>query len=189
MIAGGDSPGTATDPGRLRHRGGWTLIELIVVVSILALLTAITLAAVQRVRASAARVACANNQRQLGLAVHNYVQQTGRLPPGVVPPSPGEPYPYMSWLARLLPYLGEEPLWRTATDAFAANPDFLQVPPHIGLVTPVRTFACPADSRAGMALPVVGTQAMRAFTSYLGVEGLRSTRPDGLLFAHSGAAG
>jgi prepilin-type processing-associated H-X9-DG protein len=184
MAAGGEPP--ATNPDRLRSRGGWALIELIVVVSIITLLLALTLAGVQRVRASAARVACANNQRQLGKAVHNYVQQNGRLPPGVVTPTAGELYPYMSWLVRLLPHLGEEPLWRTATDAFAANPDFLQVPPHTGLATPVRVFACPTDSRVATTSPVTGSQMKpRAFTSYLGVEGLRSTRPDGLLFAHS----
>jgi prepilin-type N-terminal cleavage/methylation domain-containing protein len=66
----------------VRARSAFTLIELLVVIAIIAVLLALLAPAVQRVRESAARVACANNIRQLGLAVHAYAGNAGeRLPP------------------------------------------------------------------------------------------------------------
>jgi prepilin-type N-terminal cleavage/methylation domain-containing protein/prepilin-type processing-associated H-X9-DG protein len=66
------------------RRHGYSLIELLVAISIVALLVGLTLAAVQRVREAAKRADCQNRVRQAGLAVLNYESTTGRLPPGSI---------------------------------------------------------------------------------------------------------
>jgi prepilin-type N-terminal cleavage/methylation domain-containing protein len=96
-------------------RHAFTLIELLVVVAIIGVLVALLLPAVQKARAAAARVACANNVKQLGLALHSYMDTNKGLPPNGVYALNGSAVSQVSpWsaLSRILPYVEQENLFR-----------------------------------------------------------------------------
>jgi prepilin-type N-terminal cleavage/methylation domain-containing protein/prepilin-type processing-associated H-X9-DG protein len=169
---------------RLIGRAGFTLIELLVVLAIIGLLIGLTLPAVQRVRASAARIQCANNLRQIALALHNYDDVQQSLPAGVSFKNGKDPYPWMSWLTRLLPYMEQPGLWEQAERAFAQDKWFENDPPHAGLATVVRAYSCPADPRTSQVFLAAGKLRV-AFTAYLGVEGKNQLKKDGVLYLDS----
>ncbi len=166
-----------------RRRTAFTLIELMVVLAIIAVLIGLILPAVQKVRAAAARTECANNLKQLGLALHHYHDSYRSLPPGCSYRNGADPQPHMSWLTRLLPYVEQDALWKESVRAFA-QARFFQEPPHLPVLGHVvRTFTCPSDGRALSPWDFGPFRA--AFTSYLGVSGVDRTLFDGVLHLDS----
>jgi len=170
---------------RSQGTGAFTLVEVLVVIAIIGVLIGLILPAVQRVRHAAARTQCANNLKQIGLALHSYHDTQQSFPPGISYRNGSDPHPHMGWCTRLLPHLESCALWDQALQAYAQEKFFLkpaheQVRSHV-----VPVFLCPSDARIRQSRPVALGKAPVAFTSYLGVEGVDQARRDGLLFLDS----
>ncbi len=98
-----------------KSRGGFTLIELSVSISIIALLMSLILPAVNRPRESARRIECANKARNIALAMTNFATTQNRFPAagywgGGPNPDKNNPIPHHNWVVDLLAYLDRRDL-------------------------------------------------------------------------------
>src|SRR5690242_7638998 len=128
-----------------KTRRGFTLIELLVVIAILAVLIGMLLPAVQKVREAASRMACANNLKNLGLALHNYHGNHDTFPPGAVGPQ-GAAYPQFLDLKHhslgsfLLPYLEQQAL----SSQYRWDVSWFEPPNQPVVNTQLKIWQCPS---------------------------------------------
>ena len=124
------------------QKRGFTLIELLVVIAIIGILIALLLPAVQAARETARKMRCRNNLKQIGVALHNYVNTHRCFPPGYLyKPHPDGNQAGFSWGALILPFLELENLHRQ----FDFNVPIFDDGNCQVRETHVSVFLCPSD--------------------------------------------
>jgi len=141
---------------RLTHRG-FTLIELLVVIAIIGILIGLLIPAVQKVREAAARVQCANNFKQIGIATHSYHDSNNSLPNawwtnwnGGATSNGAIRAWYTAWIT-LLPYIEQGNLYNAGSgtvnpNTIGVNGDgFGYISDWVAVAATPPTYLCPAD--------------------------------------------
>ena len=147
-----------------RMRGGFTLVELLVVLVIIALMVGLLLPAVQAVRETARRMQCQNNLHQIGIGLHNYHAAFRTFPPGGLEVRPqwrrGK---QLAWSAFVLPYIGENPTYEKIRFDYAFDH-----PMNADAASAViETYLCPSTNR------ISTRNRGRGATDYGGIYGER----------------
>ena len=163
---------------------GFTLVELLVVITIIGILIALLLPAVQAAREAARRMQCGNNLKQIGLGLLNYESTNGTLPVGGIHTTRGGGYGY-GWIVELLPFVEAENIYdqldlkgvKASTGCVgwvgaggnAYNGEVLK---NVALAT----FTCPSSplpirSSEGAADAYVGVQVAVQSSCYTGISG------------------
>ena len=114
------------------RRRAFSLVELLVVITIIGMLMALLIPAVNASRARARQLQCLNNLKQIGLAAQQYHNQRRVFPQGM---HGRAPYRLSGWLTHLLPYVEQQALWARTEEAYKQSPLPFKNPPHVGLAT------------------------------------------------------
>ena len=175
----------------IRHYSGFSLIELLVAMSIIAVLIGLLLPAVQQAREAARLMSCRNNLKQIGLALFNYESAHGCFPPGRGSPLPAVFSPH----AFLLHFIQRQDVWSSinfsaAPTAFSVvgGANYDGVENLSAASTPIATFLCPSDPASGRVSgqPYAGTN----YAGNSGSDFVPSTlaKADGLFYTGSHTA-
>jgi len=146
------------------------LLELLVVITIIGVLIALLLPAVQAAREAARRISCFNNLHQIALALHGYHEAQGSLPPGgielIISKPGGRQY---AWNAFILPFLEQRALYESIDFSLPYYHE-TNLP---AAKTPLPVFICPSSPRA-----VTRLSGALGATDYGGIYGERITGPN-----------
>ncbi|MCA9248016.1 MAG: DUF1559 domain-containing protein [Planctomycetales bacterium] len=157
-------------PGFHAPATGFSLIELLVVVAIIGALVALLLPAVQASRETARRSGCANNLKQIGLALHLYHDVHKSFPPGGIEWRPwgNAANRQLAWSAFVLPYLEEQPLY----DRLDLKQPFDSPANAEAAATVLPVYICPSSARGARLVQGRGP------ADYGGIYGERITSPN-----------
>ena len=175
----------------MRYRRGFSLVEILVVIAVIGTLLAMLLPAIQMAREASRRMACQNNLKQLGIALHNYANVNQCFPPGsesrMYAAAPSTPYSFYRWsaLAHLLPYLEQASAYKALNlkiPLYGAN---LQVTPanRPAVTQIISLFLCPSDQQKAVSAGFGPTNYATCTGS--GMEGGTPFATDGIFYVNS----